>query len=302
MSYETVHYNCASSAEVIRFQTLVKTFQKAEFSVLFSLNALNITQNLIFTFGILLVVLLSSYQISVGIHKVAMFVSLLAYFAQLQAPLAFFGSFYNQVQNNLVDAERMLDLVSTLPLVVVINATDFIQFNRKPDIVDGPDATPLVNFTGKITFSNVSFAYDVRKPTLDRISFVVEPGTSTAIVGQSGSGKSTCLKLLYRFYDISSGEICIDDKDLRHVKINSIRQLIGVVPQDIILFNASLMYNLLYAKPNATSAEIFEACRAASIHDRILTFPNGYETSVGERGLRLSGGEKQRVCYLRYLV
>ena len=141
----------------------------------------------------------------------------------------------------------------------------------------------------------MNFAYDSRKPALRNVSFVVEPGTSTAIVGESGSGKSTCLKLLFRFYNPNSGKISVDGKDVQDITTQSLRNYIGVVPQDTILFNASLMYNLLYAKPQATAQEVFEACQSASVHDKILGFPDGYETSVGERGLRLSGGEKQRV-------
>lgn len=129
------------------------------------------------------------------------------------------------------------------------------------------------------------------------MSFVVPPGTKTAIVGESGSGKSTCLKLLYRFYDVTEGSVNIDGKDVRNLKHRSFRAHIGVVPQDTVLFNMSIMYNLQYARPNATPEEVYRACRAASIHDKILSFPEGYETKVGERGLRLSGGEKQRVLY-----
>ena len=164
-----------------------------------------------------------------------------------------------------------------------------------PQVVDRPNAIVQLHCIGRITFHNVSFAYDARKLALRNVSFVVEPGTSTAIVGESGSGKSTCLKLLYRFYDIDSGSILVDNNDVRDITINSLRERIGVVPQDTILFNESLMYNMMYAKPSATQEEVYEACRAAKIHERILTFPEGYATEAGERGLRLSGGEKQRV-------
>jgi ATP-binding cassette, subfamily B, vacuolar membrane transporter HMT1/ACLQ len=132
---------------------------------------------------------------------------------------------------------------------------------------------------------------------LDGVSFTVAPGTKTAIVGESGAGKSTCLKLVYRFYDVSDGSITFDGNDIRDVKLDSLRKNIGVVPQDTVLFNATIMYNLLYASPNATEAEVYAACKAANIHERILTFPDGYETKVGERGLKLSGGERQRVSF-----
>lgn len=148
---------------------------------------------------------------------------------------------------------------------------------------------------GHISFSNVTFAYNAQRPALRDISFEVPQGTSTAIVGESGSGKSTLLKLLFRFYEVDEGAIRIDNRDVRQFFIESLREHIGVVPQDTILFNDTLMYNLLYARPDATEAEVYEACRSASIHNKILSFPNGYYTSVGERGLKLSGGERQRV-------
>jgi ABC-type multidrug transport system fused ATPase/permease subunit len=169
------------------------------------------------------------------------------------------------------------------------------QFHEKPTVTDKSRATDIKQCSGKITFDNVSFGYCQRKPVIENISFAVEPGTKTAIVGESGSGKSTCLKLLFRFYDVASGSIKIDGHDLRNLKMASFRKHMSVVPQDTILFNTSVMYNLQYAKSDATLEEIQDACTAASIHDRIMEFPEGYETKVGERGLRLSGGEKQRV-------
>lgn len=171
------------------------------------------------------------------------------------------------------------------------------QFNHTALTVDGPNATPHPHCKGKITFSNVSFSYAPRKTALENVSFSVEPGTTTAIVGESGSGKSTCLKLLFRFYDADSGAIFVDDRDVRDVTISSLRSHIGVVPQDAILFNASLRYNILYAKPGATLNDMQEACHAASIHEQITKFPDGYETIIGEGGSRLSGGEKQRVGF-----
>lgn len=145
--------------------------------------------------------------------------------------------------------------------------------------------------------NDVKFSYQSKKgePVLEGINFTVPPGTKTAIVGESGSGKSTCLRLLFRFYDVTGGSITVDGHDIRNLKLDSLRRNIGVVPQDTVLFNATIMYNLLYAKPGATEDDVFEACRAANIHDRILAFPDGYSTKVGERGLKLSGGERQRV-------
>ncbi|MCJ1380195.1 hypothetical protein MMC17_003298 [Xylographa soralifera] len=285
MAYETVHHNCAVQSEVTKFGFLIRSFQKAEFSVLLSLNSLNAIQNFIFILGVILVCIYSAYQISIGLYKVSDFITLITYFAQLQAPLAFFGSFYNQVQNNLVDAERMLDL-----------------FKKQPEVVDGPDTLPESGCLGRVSFNNVGFTYDSRRSTLKDVSFVVEPGTSTAIVGESGSGKSTILKLLFRFYDVSSGTIMVDNVDIRSITVKSLRDHIGVVPQDTILFNDSIIYNVLYAKPSASEMEVFDACRAASIHQKILGFPEGYATAVGERGLKLSGGEKQRVAIARAIL
>lgn len=163
--------------------------------------------------------------------------------------------------------------------------------------MDSKDAKPLKQCIGRISFSNVDFTYDPRKPALHGISFEVQPGTSTAIVGESGSGKSTILKLLFRFYDVGNGSIKIDGTDIRAITLESLRSHFGIVPQDTILFNDTLLYNLMYSKPDSTEEEVYAACKAASIHDKILAFPNGYDTTVGERGLKLSGGEKARVRY-----
>lgn len=163
---------------------------------------------------------------------------------------------------------------------------------EKPDAIDLP--SPL----GEIKFNDVVFSYQGKEPAISGISFTILPGTKTAIVGESGGGKSTCLKLLFRFYDVDSGSITVDGHDIRDLKLLSLRKHIGVVPQDTVLFNASIIYNLRYANPNASDADIFKACTAANIHERILAFPDQYNTKVGERGLKLSGGERQRVRYV----
>ena len=162
-------------------------------------------------------------------------------------------------------------------------------------MVDGPGASVMEDCHGKIVFKNVNFAYDGRKPALKSLSFSIDPGTSVALVGESGSGKSTILKLLFRFYNVSSGSIEVDDTAVRSSTVESLRKHIGIVPQDTMLFNDTLIYNILYARPSASNEEVYAACKTASIHDRILSFPDGYDTIVGERGLKLSGGERQRV-------
>ena len=162
-------------------------------------------------------------------------------------------------------------------------------------MIDKPNAIEIKEIKGRVTFEDVSFAYDNRKPALENINFDVKPGTSVAIVGESGSGKSTLLRLLYRFYNVTDGCIKIDGRPVDEITINSLRNHFGVVPQETMLFNDTLMYNLLYANPSANEEHVFAACKAASVHDKIMAFPDGYQTQVGERGLRLSGGEKQRV-------
>lgn len=161
--------------------------------------------------------------------------------------------------------------------------------------MEKPDAIELKSPKGEVSFNDVRFSYQGKEPALGGVSFTVPPGTKTAIVGESGSGKSTCLKLLFRFYDVGSGSVTVDGHDIRDLKLDSFRKSIGVVPQDTVLFNTTIMFNLQYANPSATQEDVFAAARAANIHDRILAFPDQYDTKVGERGLKLSGGERQRV-------
>ncbi|RDL39683.1 Uncharacterized protein BP5553_04023 [Venustampulla echinocandica] len=284
-SYETVKYFNAEEYEFNRYRQAVGAFQKMEYKVIISLNVLNISQNLVFMAGLLATSFISAYQVTTGVRAVGDFVTLLTYMAQLQQPLNFFGTFYRSVQSAMISGERLLEL-----------------FKEQPTVVDDPEALDMPTCEGQIRFQNVKFSYDYRKPALENLSFTCRPGTTTAFVGESGGGKSTVFRLLFRFYNAQDGSIQLDNNDIKDITIDSLRHHIGVVPQDTILFNETLMYNLKYANQNATDEDIYAACRAASIHDKIMAFPDGYETKVGERGLRLSGGEKQRVAIARTII
>lgn len=285
MSYETVKYFNAEEYEFNRYREAVKKYQRAEYLVTFSLALMNTIQNLVFMAGLIVACFIAAYQVTDGQLKVGKFVVLLTYMTQLQGPLNFFGTFYRMIQNNMINSERMLEL-----------------FKEKPTVVDKPGAIEMPSCEGEIRYNDVHFTYDTRKPALQGLSFRCKPGTTTALVGESGGGKSTVFRLLFRFYNAQSGNIQIDAHDAESVTIDSLRRHIGVVPQDTVLFNESLMYNLKYARQSATDEDVYAACRAASIHDKILSFPDGYDTKVGERGLRLSGGEKQRVAIARTII
>lgn len=285
VSYEAVKYFNAEQYEFGRYRDAVTDFQRAEYHVLFSLTLMNTCQNTVFMVGLLITCFIAAYQVSTGQRKVGQFVTLLTYMAQLQGPLNFFGTFYRSIQSALINSERMLEL-----------------FRERPTVVDSPMAADLPVSRGDITFEDVKFSYDNRKPALNGLTFHCKPGTTTALVGESGGGKSTVFRLLFRFYNAESGNIRIDGHRVESVTIDSLRRHIGVVPQDTVLFNETLMYNLKYANQNATDEDVYEACRAASIHDKIMSFPDDYQTKVGERGLRLSGGEKQRVAIARTIL
>ena len=285
VSYETVKYFNAEQYEFNRYRNAVRDYQKAEYKVNISLNIMNVSQNLVFTLGLLITCFLAAYQVTTGQRNVGKFVSLLTYLGQLQAPLNFFGTFYRSIQSAMINSERMLEL-----------------FKEQPTVIDEPSARIMPSCQGEIRFNEVKFYYDPRKPALNGVNFRCSPGTTTALVGESGGGKSTIFRLLFRFYNIVGGSIQVDGHDVRELTIDSLRRHIGVVPQDTVLFNETLMYNLKYANPSATDDEVYSACRAASIHDKILGFPDGYDSRVGERGLKLSGGEKQRVAIARTIL
>ena len=284
-SWDTVKYFNAEDYEFNRYRASIKVMQGFEYWVQVTLSYMNTVQGALFMFALLAACFIEAYQVANGDQTVGRFVLLITYMAQLQAPLNFFGTFYRTIQNNLINAERMLEL-----------------FKEQPIVNDSPEAKSMDHCDGDIVFDNVTFSYDGRRDAVSNLSFHCPAGTTTALVGVSGGGKSTVMRLLFRYYNPSSGSILIDNHSVQDITIQSLRSYIGVVPQDCNMFNESIMYNLKYANQSATEEEIHEACRAASIHDRILAFPDGYDTRVGERGVRLSGGERQRVAIARTLL
>ncbi|CEL54162.1 ATP-binding cassette sub-family B member 6, mitochondrial OS=Homo sapiens GN=ABCB6 PE=1 SV=1 [Rhizoctonia solani AG-1 IB] len=288
LNYETVKYFGGEEHEGERYREAITRYQKFEIRVMGSLSLMNLTQNLLLSAGLLigsLLVVLDTTHPQEDIVK--RYVIFITYLAQLYNPLNSLAYIYRSINQNLIDTERLLDLL-----------------DEPCEVQDKPDAKELVVTDGVIEFDNVTFSYDGRTTALNGISFTVEKGGSVALVGESGSGKSTILRLLYRFYDLAPGHgaIRIDGQDIRDVTQASLRKAIGVVPQDSVLFNNTIAYNIGYGKFGSTTEEIENAARAAQMHERITSFPDGYETTVGERGVRLSGGEKQRVAIARTLL
>jgi ABC-type transport system involved in Fe-S cluster assembly fused permease/ATPase subunit len=242
-------------------------------------------QNLLLLLGQLSAALLAAYRVSRGAAPVGNFITLVTYWHTIEAPLTSVSFSVRQLSQMLIDSERLLELLRT-----------------QPSVTDRPEARSLRFTQGRIEFDNVRFSYDVRKASLDNVSFVAEAGKTIALVGETGGGKSTILKLLFRYYDVSSGGIRIDGQDIRSVTLGSLRAAFGMVPQDPCLFNTSIMENVRYARLEATDEEVKEACRAAAVHDRIISFPDGYQSTVGERGVKLSGGELQRIAIARAIL
>ncbi|KAK5449354.1 ATP-binding cassette-type vacuolar membrane transporter Hmt1 [Exophiala xenobiotica] len=284
-SWDTVKYFNAEDYEFSRYRTAIKVMQSFEYWVDVTLAYMNTVQGALFMIALLIASFIEAFEVAQGEQTVGKFVLLITYMAQLQGPLNFFGTFYRSIQSNLINAERMLEL-----------------FKEQPHVLDREGAETLAECQGDIIFDNVCFSYDKRRNALDRLTFRCPPGTTTALVGESGGGKSTVMRLIFRYYNPESGNIKIDGKDVQDITIDSLRRYIGVVPQDCNMFNESIMYNLRYANQDATDEDVFDACRAASIHDRIMEFPDGYGTKVGERGVRLSGGERQRVAIARTIL
>ncbi|OWF39062.1 ATP-binding cassette sub-family B member 6, mitochondrial-like [Mizuhopecten yessoensis] len=289
LNFETVKYYGASEFETNRYDEAIVNYQKAEWKSTASLNMLNTGQNVVITAGVLTGSLLCAWAVVHSLKDLKLtvgdYVLFGTYINQLYAPLNWLGTYYRMIQQSFIDMENMFELLE-----------------EDKEVGDIPGAKPLESRNGEIQLKNVNFSYEPSKQILKNVSFHIPSGETYAIVGHSGSGKSTILRLLFRFYDIQSGKILIDGKDIALVQQESLRQCIGVVPQDTVLFNSDIRYNIRYGKFAATDQEVEDAADNADIHSRILSFPNKYETVVGERGLKLSGGEKQRVAIARTLL
>ncbi|CAG8981855.1 hypothetical protein HYALB_00009530 [Hymenoscyphus albidus] len=268
-----------------KYGSAVRDHLKAKYTYEMSSQSISAAQGLVMTVGLLGALWLGAYQVAFEGQSVGKFTTLLVYWAQLANPLVFFSTMFKTISYSLMDAERLLEL-----------------FQTKPSISDLPSSKQLKLDKGLVKFDRVEFAYDDRKPTLKNVSFTVPPGKTVALVGQTGGGKSTILKLIDRFYDVKAGSISIDGQDIRDVTLSSLRENIGVVPQNPTLFGDSIMNNVRYARLSATDEEVYEACKAAAIHDKIMSFPDGYQSFVGHQGVKLSGGEKQRLAIARAIL
>ena len=284
LNYETVKYFNAEDVEAARYDKAMADYEVMAVRSRTSLSVVNIGQGTIIAFGLMAVMAMAGADIQKGNLTVGDFVAVNTYLLQLYLPLNFLGWVYRELRQALVDMERMFGLL-----------------DERPDIADQPDAKPLVINGGELVFDNVHFAYGER-PILKGISFTVQPGKRVAIVGPSGSGKTTISRLLFRFYDPVAGAVRLDGQDVRDVTQASVRAAIGVVPQDTVMFNSTIGYNIGYGRDGASPDEIAAAAKLASIDGFIANLPDGYDTMVGERGLKLSGGEKQRVAIARAIL
>ncbi|HMF67390.1 MAG TPA: ABC transporter ATP-binding protein/permease [Phyllobacterium sp.] len=285
LNYETVKYFGNENMEAGRFDAAMARYEISATRIWTSLGWLNFGQAVIFGIGMAVMMIMSGREVLAGTQTLGDFVFINAMLMQLSVPLNFIGFIYREVRQGLTDIEQMFDLLDV-----------------EQEVMDRPDAKPLVIERGAVRFDNVRFAYDPKRPILKGVSFEIPAGKTVAIVGPSGAGKSTLSRLLFRFYDIQSGSITIDGQDIRDVTQDSLRSTIGMVPQDTVLFNDTIAYNIRYGRITATEAEMRNAAELAQIGPFIETLPEGYDAMVGERGLKLSGGEKQRVAIARTIL
>jgi len=285
LNYETVKYFGAEAREAARYDVSMASYERASERTYTSLALLNAGQAIIFTIALTSCMALAANAVVSGQASVGQFIMVNALMLQLFIPLNFMGMVYRDIRQGITDIERMMDVLE-----------------QRPEVEDKPGARPLAVSGAAVRFENVSFCYEPARRILEDISFEVPAGKMVAIVGPSGAGKSTISRILLRFYDVAGGRVTIDGQDVRDVTQKSLHAAIGVVPQDTVLFNDTILYNIRYGRPDATDAEVEEAARLAQIDDFIRALPDGYETMVGERGLKLSGGEKQRVAIARTIL
>ncbi len=285
LNYETVKYFGAEEREARRYDKSMETFERASIKTYTSLAVLNTGQAIIFTIAMTLCMAMSAASVVRGGSSIGQFVMVNALLLQLFIPLNFMGMVYREIKQGLTDVERMMDILE-----------------QAPEVPDRPGAKDLAVNGATVRFENVAFNYDPQRQILENLSFEVPAGKVVAIVGPSGAGKSTISRILLRFYDVSGGRVTIDGQDIRDVTQTSLRAAIGVVPQDTVLFNDTILYNIRYGRPDASEADVEAAARLAQIDGFIKTLPEGYQTMVGERGLKLSGGEKQRVAIARTIL
>ena len=289
LNFETVKYFTNEKFEAKRYDSFLQSYQKAAIKSQQSLAILNIGQQSIIVIGLIAILWRATVGVQNGELTLGDIVLINTLMIQMYIPLNFLGVIYREIKQAILDMDNMFSLL-----------------NKEQEIKDSSAAKPLIlqrpDLGPRVVFNQVDFSYELSRKILKDINFVIEPGTTTAVVGHSGSGKSTLSRLLFRFYDVNSGEIYFDDQNISKVQQLSLRKMVGIVPQDTVLFNDTIGYNIAYGNPDCSQEDIVQAAKAAQIHDFIMSLPAGYNTSVGERGLKLSGGEKQRVAIARTLL
>ncbi len=285
LNFETVKYFAAEGREASRYDGAMEKYEAASLKTAYSLGFINIGQAVIINTALVSVMVMAALDVMDGTSTVGNFVAVNAYIMQVLMPLNFLGFVYREMRQALVDMGELFTLLE-----------------EPAEVADAPDAPDLTITEGRVELRDVHFAYDPARPILNGVDLDVSRGQTLAIVGPSGSGKSTIGRLLFRFYDVTKGALLVDGQDLRHVTQASLHKVVGVVPQDTVLFNDTIFYNIAYGRDGATRDDIIQAAKAAQIHDFVMSLPDGYDTKVGERGLKLSGGEKQRVGIARTLL